>query len=97
MQIVLQIFRNFFSKKIELASLIGNTHDNQGKKMTEENLDRLILSVSVREACTILSLGRTSLHKMCKNRVIESYKYGSRRFIIVDSLREFIANAPRTI
>jgi excisionase family DNA binding protein len=48
------------------------------------------LLVTVPEACASLGIGKTVLYELIKARKIETVKNGSRRLVVVESLRAYV-------
>ena len=52
------------------------------------------LAVSVKEACKITSLGRTTFYKHVKSRKIPTRKVGNRTIVLLDELEEALKSLP---
>jgi hypothetical protein len=60
--------------------------------MFYENNDELRpLATSVKGACRILDCGPTRMNELIKSRVVESYKDGKSRKLVVQSLIDYVA------
>ena len=49
------------------------------------------LTVSIAEACRLTGLGRSSVYDLANQGKIRTTKVGSRRLVVVASLRELVA------
>lgn len=54
--------------------------------MNNQNLSPLAYSPT--EASQLLGLGRTKVFELLKNGTLKSFKYGSRRLITLDAIKE---------
>jgi excisionase family DNA binding protein len=50
--------------------------------------------LSISEACRVAGLGRTKLYEAIGAGQLKARKYGKRRIILRDDLREFLTNLP---
>jgi excisionase family DNA binding protein len=53
------------------------------------------LALSVNEACTLSSLGRTTFYKYLKNGKLPAHKCGSRTVVLRDELEQALKCLPR--
>lgn len=49
------------------------------------------LAISVKEACRLLSLGRTRVYELINEGLLDSTKVGSRRLVLSASLHRLLA------
>lgn len=49
------------------------------------------LAVSVKEACRILSIGRTTAFRLFRERLLERRKIGARTVVTMESIRNLLA------
>ena len=54
--------------------------------MTTQNLSPLVYSPT--DASKLLGLGRTKIFELLKNGTLKSFKYGSRRLITLEAIKE---------
>lgn len=52
------------------------------------------ISVSVKDAAAMTGLSKWTIYKRLDEKVIQSAYDGSRRLVVVESLRQYIANLP---
>jgi excisionase family DNA binding protein len=53
------------------------------------------ISVSVRDAAEIIGIGRSTLYEHIKAGTLTTVKIGSRRLVLVDSIRNFVERGGR--
>lgn len=61
--------------------------------MPREGADRLALSIA--EACTYISIGRTTLYKLIRENQIPIRKVGARTIVLRDELDQALKSFPR--
>jgi excisionase family DNA binding protein len=57
--------------------------------------DAETLALSVKEACELISLGRTSFYKFVRLGNIPAYKCGGRTIVLRDELEQALKTLPR--
>ena len=61
--------------------------------MNSNSLNEGAISCTVAQAAELTGLGRSTLFELIRQRKIKSAKIGSRRLILLESLRDFIGKA----
>jgi hypothetical protein len=67
----------------------GRTHEDR-KKMNDSQTDPI--AVTIPNALRLSGLGRTKLYELIAKREIQTARVGSRRLVLVESLRRFLAS-----